>query len=191
VNSGGAFAPGAGGIGTLTLSNSLSLAAGSTNIFEISKSPMTNDVAKIFGALTHGGTLVVANSGAGALTNGDSFKLFDAARYHGAFTQVMAPPLAPGLAWNTNSLNSNGTIAVVALTSPTISSVQNSSSNLTINGSGGAAFWPYVVLTTTNPAGPWMPIATNTFGGDGSFSITLTNALNPNLPQSFYRLKMQ
>jgi hypothetical protein len=93
--------------------------------------------------------------------------------------------------WNTNSLNTGGTISIVALTSPKISSVQNVGSDLSVSGSGGAAGWPYVVLTTTNVGGPWAPIATNYFDASGNFSITLTNALNPIQPQSFYKLQLQ
>ena len=77
VQSGGILSPG-NSIGTLIFSNSLTLAAGCTNIFEISKSPLTNDVAKISGALTNGGTLIVTNLGATPLAAGDSFKLFNA-----------------------------------------------------------------------------------------------------------------
>jgi autotransporter-associated beta strand protein len=188
------LSPGMNDIGTLTFSNSLSLASGiqgCTNIFEISKLPLTNDVVKVAGALTNGGTLIVTNISTAALTNGDSFKLFDAASYNGAFTSVILPPLSAGLVWNTNSLNTNGTISIAALTSPTISAVQNAGSDLAVSGSGGTAGWPYVVLTTTNVGGPWVPIVTNYFDGGGNFSITLTNALNPIQPQSFYKLQLQ
>jgi hypothetical protein len=39
---------------------------------------LTNDAAKISGALTSGGALVVTNIGATALAAGDNFKLFNA-----------------------------------------------------------------------------------------------------------------
>src|SRR5208282_292829 len=109
-------------LGTLTFSNSLTLAAGCTNIFAITASPLTNDVAKIFGALTNGGTLIVTNIGVAALTNGNSFKLFNAASYNGAFTSVILPPLPAGLGWNTNSLNTSGKLSVVVVTKPFIAS---------------------------------------------------------------------
>src|SRR4051794_34113751 len=84
----GVLAPGSNSIGTLTFSNSLTLAANGTNLFEISKSPLAWDQARIFGALTNGGTLIVSNVGAGSLAPGDSFKLFDAASYDGSFASV-------------------------------------------------------------------------------------------------------
>jgi rhamnogalacturonan endolyase len=191
VNSGGTFSPGIGGVGTLTLSNSLVLAAGSTNYFEISKSPLTNDVAKILGALTSGGTLVVVNIGATALTNGDSFKLLNAASYSGGFTKIVLPALVSGLAWNTNTLNTNGTISIVALTSPTISAIQKSGSNLIISGSGGTANWPYLVLATTNLLASWSPVATNRFDASGNFTLTLTNAISAGQGQAYYQLQLQ
>jgi rhamnogalacturonan endolyase len=186
------LAPGVNGISTLTFSNSLSLATGlqgCTNIFEISTGPLTNDAAKIFGALTNGGTLIVTNIGAEELSSGDSFKLFSAASYNGSFAKVILPPLATGLGWNTNSLNTNGTISVIALTSPTISGIQNDGGNLILSGSGGPSGWPYILLSTTNLSSGWLPTATNYFDALGNFSIT--NAINPDQSQSFYRLQLQ
>jgi fibronectin-binding autotransporter adhesin len=112
VNAGGTLSPG-NSPGTLTFSNALTLNSGCTNYFEINKSPVTNDVARVLGALTCGGTLIVTNLGTNALAANDSFKLFNAASYGGAFANVTLPPLAAGLNWNTNALNTNGTLAVV------------------------------------------------------------------------------
>ena len=47
VNSGGAFAPG-NPLGTLTISNNLTLAAGSTTFVQVQHSPLTNDAVKDF-----------------------------------------------------------------------------------------------------------------------------------------------
>lgn len=191
VNSGGMLAPGAGGIGTLTLSNSLALAPGCTNVFEVSHSPLTNDAVNIFGALTNGGTLIVTNIALAPLTNGDSFKLFSAPGYNGGFDRVILPALAANLAWNTNSLNTNGAIAVVALTAPAISGVQSAGGNLIVSGGGGTANWPYAVLMATNLAASWTSVATNYFGPAGNFSLTLTNVIDSSQPQLFYRLRLQ
>jgi autotransporter-associated beta strand protein len=191
VGSGGTLSPGMNGIGTLTFGNSLTLAAGSTNIFEVSNVPLTNSVARISGALTNGGTLIVTNIGVAALTSGNSFKLFNAASYTGAFSKVILPPLPAGSGWNTNSLNTNGTLSVVALTSPAIASFQISGANLLISGGGGTVNWPYLVLVTTNLPANWTPVATNWFDASGNFSITLTNAISTGLGQSFYKLQLQ
>jgi autotransporter-associated beta strand protein len=189
VNSGGTLVPG-NTPGTLTFGNSLTLAAGSTSLFEISPSPMTNDVAKVSGALTCGGTLIVTNISGLALAAGDSFRLFNAASYSGAFTNVQLPVLAAGQGWNTNSLNAAGTISIVALTAPTIAGIQIAGGKLVINGSGGPANWNYSVLTSTNlAAAQWTPVATHQFDAAGNF--ILTNAIDPHSPPTFYRLQLQ
>ena len=193
VNSGGTFAPGngSGTVGVLTINSSVTLAAGCTNIFEISHTPLTNDTAKILGALTNGGTLVVTNIGITALANGDSFKLFDAASYSGSFANILLPSLAPGLVWNTNLLNANGIASVEQLATPTITSIQFSGANLSVGGSGGTGSSLFVIQCSTNLlTGEWMPLATNYFDAGGNFSETLTNVVNSARPQSFFRLQI-
>jgi rhamnogalacturonan endolyase len=192
VQDGGTLTPGGAlsSLSTLTFGNSLTLSAGSTSLFEISESPTTNDVAKITGALMCGGTLIVTNTSGLDLSVGDSFKLFKAASYSGAFTNVQLPDLSTGQGWNTNALNTDGIISVVALTAPTIANIQIVNGNLVMTGGGGPTNWNYCVLTTTNLASPqWTPVSTNQFNGGGNFNFT--NALDPNAPQTFYRLQLQ
>ena len=119
VNSGGALAPG-NPLGTLTISNNLTLAAGSTTFMQVQHSPQTNNAAKISGTLAEGGTLNVTYLGVTGPVNGDSFKLFSAANYSGAFAGFDLPPLTGNLVWNTNVLINSGVLSVVALTSPVI-----------------------------------------------------------------------
>ncbi len=191
VNSGGILAPG-NPLGTLTISNSLKLAAGSTNIFEISNAPLTNDVANIFGALTNGGTLIVTNIGATALASGDSFKLFSAASYNGAFAKVILPSLPAGLAWNTNSLNTSGTLAVAVATKPFIASADISGDGFAFTGTGGVANANFYLLGSTNLSTPvtnWTCLLTNQFDGNGNFNFT--NFPNNNSPLNFYLLRLQ
>ena len=58
------------------------------------------------------------------------------------------------------------------------------------NGTGGTPGWYYYVLTSTNlAAGMWTPVATNQFDAGGNFAVT--NAINPDRPQTFYRLQLQ
>jgi autotransporter-associated beta strand protein len=192
VQDGGTLTPGGplSSLSTLTFGNGLTLSSGSTSQFEISESPKTNDVAKVTGAVTLGGTLMVTNVSDLNLAVGDSFKLFNATSYHGAFTNVQLPDLSAGQGWNTNVLNTAGIITVVALTAPTIASIQIVNGQLVINGSGGPTNWNYWVMATTNLASPqWLPVATNQFDGSGNF--VSTNALDPQAPQTFYRLQLQ
>ncbi len=191
VQSGGALSPGMNGIGTLTFSNALTLADGSSSVFKISHSPFTNDIARILGSLACGGTLVVTNISPSPLADGDSFQLFIAASHSGGFSNVILPALAPGLAWNTNALNSIGLVSVAALKSPTIGTIQISGADILISGSGGAPNWPYVVMMTTNLTSSWEPVATNDFNGSGNFIITLPNAADLGHNGAFYRLQLQ
>jgi autotransporter-associated beta strand protein len=190
VQSGGTLAPG-NSPGTLTFSNSLTLNSGCTNIFEISKSPFTNDVAKVVGALTNGGTLIVTNIGVTALASGDSFKLFNTASYSGAFANMILPPLPAGLGWNTNSLNTNGVLSVVVTATPVIGSTAISGNGFIFAGTGGVAGANFYLLGSTNIAAPltnWTRLLTNQFDNNGNFNFT--NPLATNLPQSFYLLQL-
>jgi hypothetical protein len=167
------------------------LAAGSASIFEISKSPATNDVANISGALTCGGTLIATNISGQAPAVGDSFKLFNAASYGGAFTSVQLPPLPAGLVWNTSALNTGGTLSVVATPHPVVNSVRLSSGGLAFNGGSGAGYANFYLLGATNlatPASNWLRLFTNQFDAAGNFNFT--NPLNPDGPQNFYRLQI-
>ena len=42
----------------------------------------------------------------------------------------------------------------------------------------------------TLPPSQWMQVATNVLDTSGDFTITATNAVDPNAPQSFYRLEL-
>lgn len=190
VNSGGALTPG-NPLGTLTISNNLPLAAGSTTFMQIRHSPLTNNAVKVTGTLTEGGMLVVTNIGATALAAGDSFKLFNAANYSGAFANVVLPSLPAGLAWNTNNLNTSGALSVVIAAKPVIGSVMISGNSLVFNGAGGVGGANFYLLGATNLASPltnWTLLLTNQFDGGGNFNFT--NPFGTNA-QSFYRLQLQ
>lgn len=190
ISAGAILSPGSNSVGTLTFNNWLTLAAGSTNIFEINHSPLTNDSVKIFGALTNGGTLVINNIGATAFAAGDSFKLFDAASYNGAFATVILPLLNSGLGWNTNALNTSGVISVVSTVtnSPIISSAILAGNNFVFSGTGGVANADFYLLGATNldlPLSNWTRLLTNQFDSGGNFN--LTNPIN-GTPENFFRL---
>ena len=79
-----------------------------------------------------------------------------------------------------------------AVTSPpVITGIQIIGGNLIVTGTNGTAGGNYFVLATTNlalPATNWSFIATNQFGAGGT--VNFTNPLNPNSPQTFYRLRL-
>ena len=108
----GTLSPGIDGLGTLTLTNTLTFNAAATALIQIHKSGTTLSAGKVQGVstLTYGGTLVVTATG-DALAAGDSFTLFSATNSSGAFASLNLPPLAAGLAWDASTA---GTITVKA-----------------------------------------------------------------------------
>jgi autotransporter-associated beta strand protein len=194
INSGATLAPGIS-IGTLTFNNALVLSAGSTNVFAISQSPLTNSAADVLGAVTLGGTLIVTNAGSTALAAGDSFNLVNAASYNGTFANVILPALNSGLAWNTNALNTNGVISIVSTAPPTpplLQSISLAGNNFAFTGTGGATGATFYVLGSTNintPLTNWTRLLTNQFDNNGNFNFT--NPAVTNSPQQFYLLQLQ
>lgn len=116
VNAGGALAPGAGGVGTLTLGNNLTFAAGSIASFEINKAAgpvYSADQAAVTGAITFGGALnVISNANSAAFVAGDNFTLFTGNSIGGWFNAVTLPSLSAGLTWDTNQLATSGVLSV-------------------------------------------------------------------------------
>jgi uncharacterized repeat protein (TIGR03803 family) len=77
---------------------------------------------------------------------------------------------------------------------PGIANLSISGANLVLNGINGQSGGTYYVLTSTNVAVPlsqWTPVATNVLGTSGNFTVTVANALNPNIMQRFYILQTQ
>ena len=197
VGSAAILSPGTGGtsgtlLGSLTFSNALTLAAGSTTIMAVSHSPYTNDAVKVYGALTNGGSLIISNAAATAFAAGDSFKLFAAGSYAGTFAAVTLPALGHGLAWNTNTLNSAGLASVISIV-PKINSVATVGTNLVLRGSGGLPNGNYYVLLSTNltlPLARWTRLATNSYDAGGNFNFTNKTAFGSPSPQRFYLLQL-
>ena len=191
VGSGATLAPG-GALTTMTFNNNLTLNGGSVTKMEISKSPTTDDAAQVAGALTYGGTLVVTNISAGSFAVGDSFKLFNAANYSGAFANIVPATPAANLAWNTNTL-SGGVLSIVVSPTPppAICHMAVVGNKFILSGTNGLPKGIYYVLTSSNLALPynqWTPIATNPFDAAGCFSFT--NPPGTNTLQLFYMIEL-
>lgn len=193
IAGGATLAPG-GALTSLVFSNDLTLEDGSTTIIEISKSSSaTNDSAQIAGTLNYGGILVLTNIGGVPLVAGDTFKLFNASKYLGAFTSVSPAIPDLNLAWNTNNLSS-GILSVIAMPTkpPQFSGFASRGGNLIFSGSNGVPNWTYRVLASTNlelPLSDWITFSTNSFDSAGDFSFT--NPPIPGMPQMFYLLRLQ
>jgi autotransporter-associated beta strand protein len=158
VQSGGTLAPGNYGIGTLTLGSTLFLSGNTMMAISKNGGVLTNDVAVVASTLTEGGTLTLTNISTNALAAGDSFKLFNAATYVGAFTNYMLPALANNLAWDTSRLALSGNLAVAA-----IPIITNQPQSLAVNPGSAASFT--VGATGTGPlAYQWQKNGTNISG---------------------------
>jgi fibronectin-binding autotransporter adhesin len=182
----GVFAP-----GTLTVSNTITLLG--TTLMEIDKAAATNDLLRSSNSIVFGGTLNVSSLST-ALADGDSFKLFDAPSYSGAFTNIVPANPDTGLYWDTTALTTSGILKVTSTLPqphPQITNAVISNSNITISGSNGTSSGNYIVLASTNlvtPLSNWMPVATNSFDSNGNFTFTM--AVDANLPQRFYLLQL-
>lgn len=192
IPSGATLAPGAGGTGTLSVNNTLSLAG--TTVMEVSKSgaTLTNDKVTGVSTLTCGGTLTVTNAGPDALAAGNTFQLFSATTYSGTFTTVNLPTLTGGLVWNSSKLYVTGTISVntpPSFPSDPINGGSVAQSDAYTGTLASVASDPDAgdVLTFSKVSGPsWLSVASNgalsgtPASGDvgtNAFSVKVTDAL--------------
>ena len=181
----GTLSPGAS-IGGLTVAGSLTLAG--VTLMEINKTGgvLTNDWVWSTGNLVCGGALVVTNTGS-PLAVGDTFPLFSAPAFGGAFNTMTLPPLGPGLHWATNQLLVNGTLSVTPPTRPQLLPVVLSGTNLQISLQSELGV-SYILEMTTSLDAPmaWTPVSTNS--GTGAL-LTIPAPFDAAQPQSFFRLE--
>jgi len=186
----GTLAPGNSGIGTLTVSNSVTFASDGAAVMEINRASAPNADQLSANTIVYGGTLTVNNLG-GALQAGDTFHLFNGA-ISGTFAATNLPALSStNMSWDTSLLNS-GTIKVVGNTAPTptITFPSVSGSNFTLQVASSANGFNYVLQATPALSTPitWTPISTN--AGTGG-TLIITNAITPGNPRQFFRISVQ
>jgi autotransporter-associated beta strand protein len=190
VQSGGTLAPGSGSVGRLAISNSLAFASGSTNFVELNPATPTNDMVVGLSSVTYGGTLLITNVSSVLLTNGATFKLFDAAARSGSFDNVVSRTPNQIVTWDTSRLPVDGTITVVQ-------SISTQPPNITAIPSGGvlAISWPadhlgWRLLGETNSLS--MGLTTNAADWFSVPDSASTNAVYLNIDPAngavFYRL---
>lgn len=190
IQAGGTLSPGdlATPLGTLSISNSLSLAG--TTAMDLNKSgaTLTSDLVTNISTLSISGTLQVNMTG-DPLAAGDSFKLLSFTSASGSFASVVPATPGPGLKWVKSALNTSGTLSVGVASRPAITGVATIGGNVVMSGTNGEPGNPYWVLSSTDvslPIASWTPIATNYFDGSGNFNFT--NGA-PTDPQRFYVLQ--
>jgi autotransporter-associated beta strand protein len=188
VRAGGTLSPGANGLGTLSLSKSPLL--GGITRMELGKgaSPNADQLLVSGQPLAYGGTLTVASTGTNALAAGDTFTLFSAAGYSGAFAATNLPPLAPGLGWAWTP--TNGTLSVVSAVNPTPPNLGFSFSNGTLNLSWPPDHLGWVLQYQANSLATGLGTSWTTI--PASQGMTSTNLpVDPAQPAVFYRLMLQ
>ena len=177
-------------LGLLTISNSLNLQAGSTNQMKVDLSSGTNDVIAGMSSVNYGGTLSVSEIYSLPFSLGQSFKLFSAASYSGAFAGIIPAVPGTGLAWDTSRLTVDGTLKVglPVDTNPTNISFSVTGTNLNLSWPTNHLGWRLLVQTNLLNVG--LTPATNTwFEVPGTASVTATNfPIDPANPTVFYRL---
>lgn len=191
VADGATLAPG-GSLSTLTLNDNVTLNGGSTTVFGVSKSPTTNDFAQVAGSLTLGGTIAITNVGATLYAAGDTFRLFSAGSYSGAFTNIQPTIPDVNLAWNTNGLGS-GVVSIVSSPTPPpgISAISFDGTNVMLSATNGVPGWACYVLNSANlslPLAQWQCIATNNFDQNGN--VNFTNPPATSGSQQFFILQL-
>lgn len=180
ASAGGIVAPGFS-IGTLTVTNSVTLGGGAT--MEVNRSGFVADKL-VAPAVAFNGTLTIKNAGA-ALQVGDTFDLFDGA-LSGSFTTISGGYYT----WNTANLAINGTVTVSGvLPAPTLS-FTSTATDITLNAAGGLPNGQLAVVSSTNAAAPldtWTVVQDNVFDGSGNFTITI--AIDAGTPQRYYAIR--
>jgi uncharacterized repeat protein (TIGR03803 family) len=85
-------------------------------------------------------------------------------------------------------------VSVLPVAHPNLASVSLSGTNLVLNGINGVSGATNYLLMGTNltqPLNQWTRVLTNVLGASGNFTITATNAVDPQAPGRFYILKLQ
>lgn len=186
IASGGALTPGTS-IGTLTVTNQLTLAAGSTTTMEINAGSLTCDKVVGITTLNYNGTLTVTNTG-GAFAIGQSYQLFGANSYSGNFAATNLPTLGiSGAHWDWNPANGTLSIAADVTVNQTPTNITSviSGSNLELSWPPDHIGWRLEVQTNSVNVG----IANNWSNWPGA---NLTNfisvPINPANPTVFFRM---
>jgi autotransporter-associated beta strand protein len=125
-----------------------------------------NDQIQAGAGITYGGTLNLVNISGAPLASGDSFQLFSAASYSGAFVTITPTTPGAGLAWDLSELNI-GFVKVVA--------------------SGSGLVTGSTTVSDGIPMTNWTPTVTNNFDGAGNFSMT--NGIAPGTPPLLNQIK--
>jgi autotransporter-associated beta strand protein len=184
VGSGGTLSFNPATVGTMVLTNTLTLLPGSTTIMRLTSND--NDQFAGLPDVTYGGTLVVTNVSTSPVWAGEEFKLFNSETPgSGNFSSVVILPTGSG------TFDPFTGILTVTSTAPTFNPPTISSGNIILAGSGGTPSAGYTLLMTTNialPLSDWMTNASGTFNSAGTFSNSVS--ISPGEPALYFILRI-
>jgi hypothetical protein len=183
IDADGNLAPGDGGLGALSVFNSLTL--NGTTTVELAKTGATvmNDQVNVLTTLTLGGTLNVSLTG--TVTGGEVFQLFTAGVFTGSFGAVNLPALPGDLTWDDSNLSVNGTLAIVGGGSAPTLGVTHSGGLLTFTWTEAG----YKLQAQTNSLNVGLSTNWGDYPGGGSSGVNVP--INPANPSVFFRLLSQ
>ena len=184
VEGGGNLAPG-NSLEDLTINGELTLGGTFTAEVNTGASPNTDRVLGT-SAVNYGGTLEIVNQGS-PLTTSDTFQIFPAGTKNGGFTVVPAnPDNDTGLAWDTTTLITDGTLRITtAVVSSPILETSQSGNTLTFSWSGAG----YKLQSQTNVLSQGLstnPADWHDYPGGDVSPVDAT--IDPANPAVFFRL---
>jgi hypothetical protein len=150
---------------------------------ELNAAVGSSDLVRGLTSVLYGGTLALSNL-AGTVAASNTFKLFSANSYRGAFAALTPASPGPGLAWNTNTLATDGMLRVVS-TSPVAISHAASASLLTLSWPASHTGWRLQAQTNSISVG----LGTNWLDVSNSIATNqMTFTLDPTAGCVFFRL---
>jgi uncharacterized repeat protein (TIGR03803 family) len=141
------------------------------------------------------GTIFSVNTDGSSFTMLHDFPLNPAGTNSDGSEPFDRPVLSGNILYGTTTMGGlfgGGTIFSQPIV-PSITSVDISGANVTLNAIEGMEDESFIVLASPSlslPLSLWTPLATNTLAGGGNFTETLTNAFNPAAAQAFYTLQV-
>jgi fibronectin-binding autotransporter adhesin len=177
----------AGGVGSFTVNNSVTLNGGA--FLRVSKTGGTpaQDQVVVSGNIAYGGTLVVTNitSDATPLTTSDTFQLFSVSGTpSGNFSSIVGSP-GSGLAYSFNPASGVLSVVTGVASNPTNITFSASGGNLTLSWPADHTGWTLQVQTNSRAVGlstNWFPVA----GSSTTNQVTIP--VSPVNGTVFYRL---
>ncbi|HZI30872.1 MAG TPA: autotransporter-associated beta strand repeat-containing protein, partial [Candidatus Binatia bacterium] len=188
AGSGATIAPGgAANVQYMTFSNNVTMSSSSVVAMDVNlDAGITNDLINVIGTNNYNGTLQLANSGVTALTNGATFKLFNAPRFTGNFASISGSP-GSGLAWSFNPTNGVATVVTSSPANPPSIGMSVAGNQLTLT--WPSAYLGYTLQMQTNTlakgltATNWVDVPGSSAGTNSVITIDST------MPTVFYRLR--